>query len=68
MWLNYNYKRVEKGEPFYDFIQQAKNDGRWMCDSADHNESNGCSNPDCFKHPRHSKNRTWSAPSVLGDL
>ena len=44
---DYNYRRVEKGEPFYEMIQEAKNTGRWMCDSYNHNEPSGCSNPDC---------------------
>lgn len=47
---NASYERVKPGEPTYEFIQGAKRHGIWVCDSVDHNEDYGCSNPDCFKH------------------
>jgi hypothetical protein len=65
--MNYNYRRVEKGEPDYERIQQLKNRAIWVCDSYDHNESNGCSNPDCFKHSDW-KGRVWNPPPVLGEI
>lgn len=45
------YRKVAPGEPGYTFIQSCKNRGMWVCDSYDHNEPTGCSNPECFKHP-----------------
>lgn len=32
-------------------VQHCKRIGMWVCDSVDHNESTGCSNPFCFKYP-----------------
>lgn len=36
----------------YELVKFANDHGRWLCDSVDHNEDGGCSNPDCFKHPQ----------------
>jgi hypothetical protein len=44
------YQKVKEGEPFYDMIVDFESRGVWVCDSSDHNEDDGCSNPDCFKH------------------
>ena len=44
------YDKVKRGEPGYRMIQANKKRGMWICDSADHNENTGCSNPDCFKY------------------
>ena len=63
----YSYRKVKRGEPGYELIQDAKNRGTWICDSYDHNENEGCSNPDCFKHPNY-KDRRWAPPPVLGDV
>lgn len=40
--MNENDKKIEE-------IKMAM-DSAWRCDSLDHNEPDGCSNPECFKH------------------
>ena len=44
------YQKVKEGASDYKYIQTLKKLGRWVCDSVDHNESTGCSNPNCFKY------------------
>jgi hypothetical protein len=34
----------------YERVRAVKDAGRWICDSVDHNEDGGCSNPECFKY------------------
>lgn len=46
-----SYRKIKAGEPMYEMIQANKKAGMWVCDSWDHNEPGGCSNPRCFKHP-----------------
>lgn len=65
--LSYNYRRVEKGEPGYEHIQALRNRAIWVCDSYDHNEPEGCSNPDCFKNKQWT-GREWYPAPVLGDI
>jgi len=47
-----DYKRVTKDfDPdTYKRIVEYKRLGLWICDSEDHNEPEGCSNPECFKY------------------
>lgn len=47
-----SYAKIQRGHPFYKMLRASKKMGVWMCDSLDHNEPEGCSNPDCFKHPK----------------
>lgn len=45
------YRRIQPGEPMYEFVRTLKEAGEWVCDSSDHNDdARGCSNPECFKH------------------
>jgi hypothetical protein len=44
-----SYKRIEPGHCDYDRLQANIAAGQWMCDSVDHNEVWGCSNPGCAK-------------------
>lgn len=61
-----SYSKVQEGEPAFEHIKGARAAGVWACDSVDHNEPNGCSNPDCFKHPEAKKD--WKAPEVSAPL
>lgn len=45
-----SYRRIQPGEPMFEMAQANKRAKLWVCDSADHNEEGGCSNPECFKH------------------
>jgi len=45
------YRKLEPSSAMYKFVQEMKAAGYWVCDSYDHNEDSGCSNPECFKHP-----------------
>lgn len=47
-----DYKKIKRGHPAWKMLQDAKKHGIWMCDSVDHNSDEGCSNPNCFKHPK----------------
>lgn len=42
-----NYPRIDKDHPMYALTQCTL---FWTCDSLDHNDHLGCSNPACFKH------------------
>lgn len=44
------YRKIMPGEPMYEMVQADKAAGRHVCDSWDHNEPGGCSNPGCFKY------------------
>lgn len=44
------YRRIQPGEPMYDMVKANQDAKRWVCDSYDHNELEGCSNPKCFKY------------------
>lgn len=44
------YARIDLGDPTYRHVKNLIDKGLWACDSIDHNESTGCSNPDCFKY------------------
>lgn len=35
-----------------DRIKWFKENKKWICDSVDHNDPAGCSNPECFKYHR----------------
>lgn len=56
------YRKVKEGEVGFERIQFLQLKGVWICDSYDHNESSGCSNPDCFKNARWHY-REWREPS-----
>jgi hypothetical protein len=44
------YERLKPGDAMYEMVKYAHDHGRsWVCDSLDHNEEGGCSNPKCFK-------------------
>lgn len=60
-----NYRRVMKGEAGFERIETLRYMNIWVCDSYDHNEDNGCSNPDCFKNERW-KNKEWNPPHKIG--
>lgn len=49
MIAHHDYRRVKPGEPAYALIKANQDAGLWVCDSYDHNEPGGCSNPGCFK-------------------
>lgn len=34
----------------YRMVEKHKSLGNFICDSRDHNEPSGCSNPECFKY------------------
>lgn len=45
------YEKVQPEDgPIYTMIQRHQAHGNFICDSRDHNEDTGCSNPDCFKY------------------
>ena len=44
------YAKLYPGHPAYERVSAMLAKGIEACDSLDHNESNGCSNPDCWKH------------------
>jgi hypothetical protein len=45
------YQKLEPGDAMYEIVKYAHEHGRpWVCDSRDHNEPGGCSNPQCFKY------------------
>jgi hypothetical protein len=44
------YARIKRGHPAYERVTELKRLGGQACDSVDHNDDGGCSNPDCFKH------------------
>ena len=44
------YARIKPGHPAYERVTELKRLGHQACDSEDHNDSGGCSNPDCFKY------------------
>lgn len=44
------YKKMSQGDPMFELVDARKKAGLWACDSLDHNEPDGCSNPECFKH------------------
>lgn len=44
------YKKVKRGEPAFGIIAVFKKAKIWVCDSEDHNDPKGCSNPQCFKY------------------
>ncbi len=50
------YRKVKKGEPSYERIKACKALGLPICDAWNHNETYGCSNPECFKY--HGKNKS----------
>lgn len=46
-----DYKRVTPDYgAVYERIEALKNEGIWVCDALDHNEPDGCSNPECWKY------------------
>lgn len=51
------YKKIRPGHPAYERVQSCKKAGLEACDSVDHNEDKGCSNPACFKHPKKEKGK-----------
>jgi hypothetical protein len=44
------YRKIRQGEPSFERIKFIQSIGQWICDSWDHNEEEGCSNPECFKY------------------
>lgn len=50
-----HYRRIAPGDPGYAFVHNLKTAGEPVCDSYDHNDPGGCSNPNCFKYP-------WKTP------
>lgn len=44
------YRKVQEGEPAFEHIKGIRAAGVWACDSVDHNDNDGCSNPQCFKY------------------
>ena len=48
-----DYKRLEPQDDLYQHVKSAIERGGWACDAVDHNESDGCSNPSCFKFREH---------------
>jgi hypothetical protein len=45
------YRRLKPGDAMYSYVTTMKAIGQWWgCDSYDHNENDGCSNPICFKY------------------
>lgn len=59
------YGRIGPGHPAYERVQMLKARNMTVCDSLDHNEVSGCSNPDCFKHSiylRNAESVTHPAP------
>lgn len=47
--VSVTYRRVLPGEATFEQIEAIRASGNWACDSEDHNGSDGCSNPECFK-------------------
>lgn len=45
-----NYRKILPGDPCYPRIAACRDAGAWICDSLDHNDDPGCSNPGCFKY------------------
>lgn len=46
-----SYEHVDLTDPTHRHVKAMLDRGQWACDSVDHNEDTGCSNPTCFKHP-----------------
>lgn len=44
------YRRLQPGDAAYEMVQAILKEGRWSCDSVDHNSPKGCSNPVCFQN------------------
>jgi hypothetical protein len=59
-----DYERIKPGHAAYRLVTALRDVGRFACDSDDHNEGDGCSNPTCFKHVSRPVVRVRS---VLGD-
>lgn len=47
-----SYKKIQAGHVDYERLIPCKKAGEWMCDAINHNESRGCSNPQCAKWNR----------------
>ena len=45
------YPKMGPGHPSYERLLACQAGGLWMCDSVDHNDPGGCSNPECFNFP-----------------
>lgn len=43
------YKKITSEHPSYGYVQLLLARGAFACDSVDHNDNAGCSNPDCRK-------------------
>jgi hypothetical protein len=43
------YRKLVPGDAAYTQVEAARKANVWVCDSADHNLTSGCSNPECFK-------------------
>lgn len=45
-----SYKKIGPEHCDYIRLRATQAEGGWMCDSVDHNESKGCSNPTCANY------------------
>ncbi len=62
-----DYRKLQAGDAGYELIQAYKSLGFRVCDSYDHNEPDGCSNPDCFKNPNKHPNKWTEANEEQAD-
>lgn len=49
------YEKIGPTHPAYERINAINMTGEFACDSIDHNDSNGCSNPKCFNYKKQNK-------------
>lgn len=43
------YEKIGKSHPQHEMVKFFQLQGQFACDSVDHNDNMGCSNPRCFK-------------------
>lgn len=65
------YEKIAEGHPYFERMNACREAKIWMCDAVNHNSSDGCENPECFKSRKNKYgwfgNDTWTPPEVVSE-